>query len=206
LANPGKEESSGWIVDLESPDKRTRVHVKLVSVALSPAFSHPLTEEQIQQQRVAQDEQDREYQREEAVGIRVMSRYTPPYSDPLSREDRLLGRGVDGFKLAEGSPIEFSSEKVSNKEFVRAQADLYAGNVRKKCLVWALNLRGYRLKESPTERRASTWICLNDEGSGLFIIHKTTKTTRGQVYLLFIVVDFGTGPAIAFAHGATHSH
>ncbi|HUK81922.1 MAG TPA: hypothetical protein VLZ12_04750, partial [Verrucomicrobiae bacterium] len=61
LTNPGQPERISSVVDLESPDKKTRVTVKLLDVALSAAFNHPLTEEQIQQQRSAQDKLDQKY-------------------------------------------------------------------------------------------------------------------------------------------------
>jgi hypothetical protein len=170
MTNPGKEESSGWIVDLQSPDDKTQVNVKLVDVAFGDAFRHPLTEEQIQRQRAAQEKLDRDYQRSEASGIRVMSRYTPPYPDPMNREERilagkevigrLLGKGVDGYKLAEGSRIRFSSETVSKKEFVMGEADLDKASSKKKCIVWALNISGYRPKNEPDGRRGNTWVCL----------------------------------------------
>jgi hypothetical protein len=179
-------------IDLESPDKKTRVHVKLVDVAFSDALTHPLTEEQIQQQRAAQEKLDREYQQSEASGIRVASRYVPPYPDPLGREERilagkeaigrLLGRG-DGYKLAEDGQIRFSSENISGKEFVKAEADVYAGNLKKKCVVWALNVSGYRLKAVPDERRANTWLCqvLSDASDFVSVevrAHRILETLR----------------------------
>jgi hypothetical protein len=169
LVNPGAEERISSPVDLESPDKKTRVNVKLIDVAFSAAFNHPLTEEQIQQQRAAQDKLDREYQRTEAIGIAVLSRYVPPYPDPLSHEERilagkevitrLLAKGVNGYKLREADQIRFSVEQVSGKKFVRGQANLYGANVQKKCVVWALNISGYRLKDAPDKRRGNTWVC-----------------------------------------------
>jgi hypothetical protein len=71
----------------------------------------------------------------------------------------LLRKGVDSYRLAEGNQIKFSSEKVSNKEFVKGEAELHAAKLKKKCVVWALNISGYRLTNAPDERRGNTWVC-----------------------------------------------
>jgi len=160
---------SGWLVNLESPDKRTRVNVKIVDVPLSSSFYHPLTEEQIQQERAAQDRVDREDQKLEAEGIIVASRTKSPYPDPLNREERilagkevirrLLDKGVEGSKVADVDKLNYTSETVAHKEFVRGEADFYRGTLKKKVVIWALNIGGYRLKDAPDERRAETWVC-----------------------------------------------
>ena len=169
LTNHTKEDNVGWIVNLESPDKRTRVNVKLWDVTLSAAFDHPLTAEQIQQRDTEQGKLDSKYREDEAAGIKIASRYTVPYPDPLSGDERILagkevisrwvGKGIDSYEIGEGGQIHFSSEKVSNKEFVRGDLDLNKGNIKKKCVIWVLNLSGYRFKAVPDKRRANMWVC-----------------------------------------------
>jgi hypothetical protein len=111
-------------VELDSPDKKTRVSVRLVDVGLAPAFVHPLTEAQVEQQRTAQVELDLDYQRTEAGGTHLASRYTMPYPDPLNHEERitaskelivrLLEKGIDGCHVVDGAQIKFNTEQVSN--------------------------------------------------------------------------------------------
>lgn len=168
-AIPFAEMQNERIVELESPDKKTRISTKLITVALSSAFSRPLTEWQIQEQTKAQAKLDLDYQRSEAIGIRVMSRSTAVYPDPLTRADRILaeeeliGRllsgGADNFKLGEANQIRYETLTISNKEFVQGNAGVVTGNCSKQCVIWALNVSGYRWKDRPEERRAVFWVC-----------------------------------------------
>ena len=167
--NPYTKEYNGWLVNLASPDKKVRVALEIVDTPLSASFSHPLTEDQIQEERAAQDTLDRDYQRMEAKGIGIGQRTRMPYRDPLNREERIraekevirgrLDKGVEGFKTADPEKITYTSETVGQKEFVRGEADVYKGTLKKKVAIWALNISGYRLKDAPNERRAETWVC-----------------------------------------------
>ncbi len=142
------EERVGFSVSLESPDKKIFIDLKEIDIPVSDSLFTPITQEQI-----------------DALQFKTY------VEDPLIVNERILAaqqsikwileKGQDNYNVTDDMPIKFTSEQVGNKEFVKAEVDIFSKkeNVGKKCLIWALNYRGYRLKNTENVRRMYTWIC-----------------------------------------------
>ena len=151
------------------PDRKTSVHTKILDLLLSVAFDHPLSEKQIQEECANQEKEDRDDQRMEAKGILIGSRAKIPYVDPLTTEERqlaakeiirgLLSKGVEGYQANDLEKLHYTVEPLGQKDFVKVEVDLSKGTMKKKSVIWALNIRGYRPKDTSDKRRVETWVC-----------------------------------------------
>lgn len=141
------EERDGFSVSLESPDRVTFIETKEVDILVTGTLSTSITQEQLNA---------------------IQSKgYT---EDPFVGEERILAaqqavkwildNGLDNYEVMSGMPINFGSENIGNKLFVKATVDVFSkkDNLTKKCTIWALNCRSYRFKKS-NERWTETWIC-----------------------------------------------
>jgi len=137
-------ENIGWIVRLESPDKKTLINIKKYNLAAKNSLATSITEEQ---------------------RSKILTKALP---DPFIDEERILAgqqaikwvlrNDLEGYNLAnKENAIKFTSEIVGGKKFVKADVELFDGSNRKKCTIWALNYWGYREMKTG-ERRMLIWI------------------------------------------------
>lgn len=142
------EERTGFSVSLESPDDKTFIDIKYIDIPVIPPLSTPATQEQL--------------------NILQTQTYVEA---PFVGEERILAaqqaikwlltKGSDNYEISKDYAINFSTEKIGNKEFVRAEADVFSKeeNVMKRSVVWALNDRGIRLQSMENVRWMETLIC-----------------------------------------------
>ena len=141
-------ERVGFSVTLESPGKETIIELKNLDIPVSGSLSTPINQEQL-----------------DALQFKTY------VEDPLIGDERILAaqqaikwilnKGLDGYEVANGMPIKFTSEDIGNKLFIKAEIDIFSQKERilKKCVIWALNYRGSRLKRKENVRWMETWTC-----------------------------------------------
>jgi hypothetical protein len=132
----------GFWTRLESPDHSIIVETKIVSIDIplaGPLATLP-TPEQVQL-----------IQRQGDVG------------DPLIRENQLavaqqavtwlVNQGWEEYHVVTDAPLRFTADQASEKTFVRTEFEVLDRKTQapKKCVMWALNLWGFRLGKD-------TWI------------------------------------------------
>lgn len=142
------EERIGFLASLVSPDKKTFIDVKEIDVPVKLSLATVLTQEQLNML------QSQSYVEDSFVGDdRILA--------AQQAIQWVLDKNLDGYEIASDGPIKFTSEQINNKVFVRTEIDVFSKkeNITKKCVIWALNLRGYRLKRNENVRRMETWIC-----------------------------------------------
>jgi len=136
------EERDGFLVSLESPDSGIFIDIKEIDIPVSAQSSTSLTQEQL---NIAQ---------------------TRGYvEDPFLGDDRMLAAqqaikwvlGQEGYEIR-GESIKFTSEHIGHKVLTKAEIDIFSKerNIMKKCAIWALNYRGYRLKNQENVKRMET--------------------------------------------------
>jgi len=164
-------ENLGHSAHLESPDKKTLVHVSSVSLPVYPPLNrHSLTPEQ---ERMLQKTREDPFIRGGTPeGIQEQMKQKQPFiEDPFVGEESrkvaqqavewYLNQNVNGFFVSEkDKPIRFITEHISGKEFVKAEFDIWneKENFSRKSLIWAFNHRGF-WSAYDGKRRAYTWIC-----------------------------------------------
>lgn len=141
------KERVGFSVDLESPDKKTAIYIKEVDIPVSGVLATFPNQKQL-----------------DALQLKTY------VEDPFLGDERILAaqqairwildRERDNHE-ARDSSISFTSEQIGNYVFVKTEADIFSKkeNVIKKCVIWALNFRGARLKKNESIRWMETWIC-----------------------------------------------
>lgn len=142
-----KEERTGFSVNLESPDKKTFISTKEIDIPARPPLSTPTKQNQ--------------YDTIQLKGY---------IEDPFVGDERILAaqqtirwildKELDTYRVR-GDSIEFTSEQIGNYVFVKTEVELFFKNeeIIKKCMIWALNFRGARLKNNENVRWMETWIC-----------------------------------------------
>ncbi len=142
------EDRTGFLASLVSPDKKTVIDVKEIDVPVNLSLATVLTQEQL--------------------NILQSQSYV---EDPFIGDDRILAaqqaiqwvldKNLDGYAVTSDGPIKFTLEQINNKVFVRTDVDVFSKkeNITKKCVIWAVNRRGYRFKDEENVRRMYTWIC-----------------------------------------------
>ncbi|MBL7130494.1 MAG: hypothetical protein ISS45_03690 [Candidatus Omnitrophica bacterium] len=140
------EERVGFSVSLESPDGGTFIDIKEVDI---PAFAPLSTSPTREQSNI------------------VQTKGKGYVEDPFLGDERILAAqqaikwildtSQDGYEVR-GEPIKFTSEQIGNNVFVKAEIDIFSKkeNLLKKRAIWALNYRGYRLKNEENARRMET--------------------------------------------------
>ena len=129
------------VIRLLSPDSGIEIETKILDlVALSQLNISPTDEQRIILQSKAAD-------------------------DPFSGEERILAaqqaakwiitNDLGGYKVMAKKPIEFKTETIGNKEFIKAEVYISDGIRNKMCGIWALNYWGYR--EKGDKRRMLVW-------------------------------------------------
>ncbi len=142
-------ENIGHSAHLESPDKKTLIHVSSVDLPILPPLNtHSMTPEQkqtAQEKRVAED----------------------PF---IGNESRMiaqqavkwyLNQNINNYIVSEkDTPVHFTTENINGKEFVRTEFNVLnkKQNAVRKAVVWAYNYRAFWLSDDG-KRHAYTWIC-----------------------------------------------
>lgn len=142
------EERTGFLASLVSPDKKTVIDVKEIDVPVNLSLATMPTQEQL--------------------NILQSQSYV---EDPFVGDERILAaqqaiqwvldKNLDGYEItSDGRPVKFTIEHINNKDFVKTEINVFSKkeNITKKCVIWALNRRGYRLRDANI-RRMYTWIC-----------------------------------------------
>jgi len=138
----------GFWVQLESPDKTTVIQTQEVDIPVTASLTTPLTPAQLE----------------------VLQHQTY-VEDLFIGEERLLAaqqaltwlveQGWREYRALTATPLQFTIEQIGDKTFVRTELEVVTKGTQatKKCVLWALNLRGYRLKGTENIRGMETWIC-----------------------------------------------
>ena len=138
----------GFWVQLESPDKTTTIQTQEVDIPVTASLTAPLTPAQLE----------------------VLQHQTY-VEDPFIGEERLLAtqqavtwlveKNWKEYRLSPDTPLRFTVERIGENTFVKTEFEVLAQETQatKKCVMWALNLRGYRLKGTEYIRGMETWIC-----------------------------------------------
>lgn len=142
------EERIGFLASLLSPNKKTVIDVKEIDVPVNLSLATVLTQEQLNLLR------SQSYVEDSFVG-----------DDQILAAQQaiqwVLNKNLDGYEVSNDEPVEFTVEHINNKDFVKTEINVFSKkeNVTKKCVIWALNRRGYRFAEEANIRRMYTWIC-----------------------------------------------
>lgn len=172
------EERFGFSVTLESPDKNIFIGVKEINIPVSGQLATSTAIEVFQLKTYAED--------------------------PLIGNERILAaqqaikwileKGLlDGYKISSDETIRFSVEDIGNKQFVKTEVNVFSNKeyTAKKCTIWALNFRGYRLRRMENVRWMETWVCqiisdASDYSSALVKAYRILETFKfdagGNVY------------------------
>ena len=133
----------GFWIRLESPDKTTTVETKIVDIDIpltGPLAILPTPEqvELLQRQGDVGDSFIREKQL--AIAQQAMT--------------WLVNQGWKEYRVLRDAPLRFTADQVGGKTFVRTELEVLDQQTQtpKKCVMWALNLWGFRLGKE-------TWIC-----------------------------------------------
>lgn len=163
----------GFLVSLKSPDSTILIETKEVDMAVFAPLDILPTEEQIKI--------------EQAKGY---------VEDPFGGEERILAakqaikwilnNDLDDYNAINNS-IKFSLEQISTHAFVKTEIEVFSkkDNTTKKCVIWALNCRGYRFGG---KRQAETWLCqvisdgsaYSDAMANAYAILKTFKFDKDR--------------------------
>ncbi|MFH1442166.1 MAG: hypothetical protein ABIH18_09035 [Candidatus Omnitrophota bacterium] len=166
----------GFSTSLESPDKEISIKIKEVDIPVSGSLSTSPTQEQL-----------------DAIQLKGY------VEDPFISDERVLvaqqaikwiiDNDLDGYKVVNEVPINFTSENIGNKLFVKIAIDIFSKkkNVTKKCIIWALNCRGYRFKKKVSVRWAETWVCQLISDSSDYL------STVAQTHMILETLKFDRG-------------
>jgi len=139
---------AGFFVRLESPDENTIIETIEVDIPVDAPLLTTATPEQAQ-----------------ALHHQT---YT---EDPFLGEERfvaaqqaitwVLKQGLLKYQAITDTPLRFMVEPIGEHTFVKTEVEVIdqKAQVTKKCVLWALNLRGYRLQGAEDIRKMETWIC-----------------------------------------------
>lgn len=139
------EERVGFSVSLESPDKKIFVGTKEIDITASDRLGTPSTIESFQSKTYIEDPfvgNERILAAQQAIKW-------------------ILEKGLDGYKISSDDPVKFNVENIGGKQFVKTEVNVLSdsGYTTKKCTIWALNFRGYRLRRAENLRWMGVWIC-----------------------------------------------
>ena len=142
------EERIGFSVNLASPDKKTFIDVKEIDVPVNSSLAPLLTQEQLNILKSQSYVEDPFVGNERVLASQQAVKW-------------ILDKGLDGYGVMNDKSIKFTLDHAGDKEFVRTEIDVFSKkeNITKKYVVWALNLRGYRLKRDEKVRRMYTLLC-----------------------------------------------
>lgn len=126
----------GWVVELQSPDKKDIIATKELDLPAEYSLNTVPTEE-------------------------VVSVLPKAAKDPFIGEERILAtkqairwvlsNDLGNYSVINNATINYATEIISNKEFVKTEVDISDGSRIRKCIIWGINLWGYRNK--PEERK-----------------------------------------------------
>ena len=133
----------GFWIRLESPDKTSTVETKIISIDMplaEPLATLPTSEQVELMQR--QGEVGNSLIREKQLAIAQQSVMW------------LVTRSWQEYHLLTDTPLHFTIERIGEKTFIKTEFEVLTqeSQVPKKCVMWALNLWGYRLGKD-------TWVC-----------------------------------------------
>lgn len=162
------EERTGFALNLISPEENAIIDIKEIDVPVISSLATRPTEEQ----------------------LRIL-RSQSYVEDPVIGEDSILAaqqairwilKNEHGFSGNE--PIQFIKEQKNNKIFVKAEIDIGL----KKCTIWALVRRGYRLENDANKRRMYAWICK--------VITNSSVDSNNQMQMIFETLDFNPAESL----------
>ncbi len=142
------EERIGFSVDLISPDKKILINIKELDIPIRGSLATSPTQEQLDAFQLKGYVEDPFIGNERILAAQQAIKW-------------ILDNEHDEYNVTEDMPIKFASEQIGNKVFVKVETDIFSKkeNVIKKCIIWALNYRGSRLKGEENVRWMETWTC-----------------------------------------------